>query len=124
MRLCMRRSEPPFGEAQGSLPRAWVYAALVAGVSLAALVGLIPRWPGLAHEVAFPPLDLFADVRVLMARAPSVPLFGVGVVAALVARAAILAAVIGFPRRRFIFALRFFISPLCPAVVASGLRFL
>ena len=37
----------------------------------------------LAHEVALPPLDFFADVRVLMARASSIPLFVIGVVAAL-----------------------------------------
>ncbi|MDQ1532937.1 MAG: hypothetical protein QOF28_698 [Actinomycetota bacterium] len=104
-------------------PRLWVYAILVVVVGLAALFRLLPRWPGLAHEVALPPLDLFADVRVLMARATSVPLFLLGVVVALVARAAVLAAVLGFTRRRFELALRFYVAALVPAVVASGLDF-
>jgi hypothetical protein len=73
--------------------------------------------------VALPPLDLFADVRFLMARASSTPLFGFGVVVAVVARAALLAAVIGLSRQRFLFALRFYLAALVPALVASGLDF-
>jgi hypothetical protein len=113
----------PVGDDQVSQPSVWIYAALAAGVVVAALVGVLPRWPGLAHEVALPPLDFFADVRVLMARAPSTPLFAVGVGAALVARAALLAAVLGFTRRRFGFAVRFYLAALVPAVAASGLDF-
>ncbi len=90
---------------------------------MAALLKLLPRWPGLAHEVALPPLDLFADVRVVMARASSLPLFVLGVVAAVVVRAALLAAVLGFTRRRFTFALRFYCAALVPALLASGLDF-
>jgi hypothetical protein len=88
-----------------------------------ALVGALPRWPGLAHEVALPPLDLFADVRVLIARAPSIPLFVIGVALAVLIRAALLAAVLGFTRARFRFALRFYGSALVPALLASGLDF-
>ena len=106
-----------------SRPRLWVYAIVVVVVAAAAQLRVLPRWPGLAHEVALPPLDLFADVRVLMARATSTPLFVLGVVAALVARAAVLAAVLGFTPRRFGFALRFYLAALVPAVVASGLDF-
>jgi hypothetical protein len=113
----------PFGDEQGSQPRSWVYAVLVGGVMAAALVGAVPRWPGLAHEVALPPLDLFADLRVLIARAPSTPFFVIGVAAAVVARAALLAAVLGFTRRRFRVALRFYGSVLVPALLASGLDF-
>ena len=100
-----------------------VYAAVVVAVVVAALVGWLPRWPGLAHEVALPPLDLLADVRVLMARASSVPLFVLGVVAAIVVRAALIAAVLGFTRRRFTLAVRFYVAALIPALVASGLDF-
>jgi hypothetical protein len=100
-----------------------VYAGVVAGVAVLALAGLLPRWPGLAHEVALPPLDLFADVRVLMARAPSAPLFVVGVVLAIIARSALLAAILGSTRRRFVYALRFYITVLVLALVASGLDF-
>ena len=77
---------------KGSRPHVWIYAVLVAAVMVGALLGWIPRWPGLAQEVALPPLDLFADVRVLMARlvrpgaGEVVP--GVGVGAGLVARLA------------------------------------
>jgi hypothetical protein len=119
----MVRPLPPLGDEQGSHPRTWVSAVFVGGVMAAALVGALPRWPGLAHEVALPPLDLFADVRVLIARAPSIPLFVIGVVAALVVRAALLAAILGFTRQRFRFALRFYVSALVPALLASGLDF-
>lgn len=89
----------------------------------AALTGAVPRWPGLAQEVALPPLDFFADVRMLMARATSTPLFALGVLAALVARAAVLAAVLGFSRRRFGFAVRFYLVALVPALLAASLDF-
>jgi hypothetical protein len=115
--------EPPFGDDQGSHPQVWVYAVLVAGIVAAALFRLLPRWPGLAQEVALPPLDFFADVRALMARGPSIPVFAVGVIATLVARAALLATIIGFTRRRIAFALRFYLAALAPAVLAAGLDF-
>jgi Alpha/beta hydrolase family len=111
------------GDGLDSLPRVWVYGVVAAGVVVASLLKVLPRWPGLAHEVALPPLDLFADVRVLMARASSLPLFALGVVVAIVVRAALLAAVLGFTRRRFTFALRFYIAAVAPAVLASGLDF-
>lgn len=100
-----------------------MYAVVVTGIVAATLLGLLPRWPGLAHEVALPPLDFFADVRVLMARTRSTPLFAVGVVAALVARAALLATITGFTRRRFGFALRLYLAALAPALLAAGLDF-
>jgi hypothetical protein len=115
--------QPPSAHDQGAHPLVLVYAAVVVGVVFASLVGPLPRWPGLAHEVALPPLDLFADVRVLMARAPSNPVFVVGVVAALVVRAALLAAILGFTRQRFGFAVRFYVAALAPALIASGLDF-
>jgi Alpha/beta hydrolase family len=98
----------------------WVYGVVAAGVVVAALFRLLPRWPGLAHEVALPPLDLFADVRALMARASSIPVFVLGVAAAIVVRAAVLATILGFTRRRFTFALRFYVAVLAPALLASG----
>jgi hypothetical protein len=119
----MSRSERPRGDGQGSAPRLWVYGVVAAVVGVAALLRVLPRWPGLAHEVALPPLDLFADVRVLMARASSIPLFVLGVVGAIVVRSAVLAAVLGFTRRRFTFALRFYVAALVPALLASGLDF-
>jgi hypothetical protein len=111
------------GDGLDSQPRVWVYGVVAAGVMIAALFKVLPRWPGLAHEVGLPPLDLFADVRVLMARASSLPLFALGVVAAIVVRAAVLAAILGFTRRRYTFALRFYVAALVPALLAAGLDF-
>ena len=103
--------------------RLWVYAVVVVGVAVLALAGVLPRWPGLAHEVALPPLDLFADVRVLMARAPSAPVFVLGVAVAVAARAALLATILGSTRRQFGFVVRFYLAALAPALLASGLDF-
>jgi hypothetical protein len=119
----LSRSERPFGDGQGPPPRVWIYGVVTAGVMVAALFKALPRWPGLAQEVALPPLDLFADVRVLMTRASSLPLFAVGVVAAVAVRAAILSVILGFTRRRFTFALRFYVAALVPALLASGFDF-
>lgn len=96
---------------------------VVVVIVVAALVGALPRWPGLAQEVALPPLDFFADVRVLTARATSTPVFVLGVLVALFARSALLAAVIGFSRRRFGFAVRLYLVALVPAILAAGLDF-
>lgn len=104
-------------------PRVWIYAVVVVVIVAAALVGVLPRWPGLAQEVALPPLDFFADVRVLAARATSTPAFVLGVLVALVARGAVLAAVIGFSRRRFGFAVRFYLVALVPALLSASLDF-
>jgi hypothetical protein len=119
----MSRLERSFGDGPGPPPRVWVYGLVATAVVLAALLRLLPRWPGLAQQVALPPLDLFADTRVLMARASSLPLFAIGIVLAVVARAALLAVVLGFTRRRFRFALRFYVAALVPALLASGLDF-
>ncbi len=70
----------------------------LAGVTVVAIVaaetGALPKWPGLVHAVAIPPLDLFFDLRVLVARATSYPIFAVGVVASVVVRSAVLAALL------------------------------
>jgi len=61
-------------------PRGGPLARLAFLVTILGLAGLLPRWPGILHEVALPPLDLFADIRVLMVQANSYPLlpsFGV-----------------------------------------------
>ena len=63
--------------------------AAVAGVTLS-LVGILPRWPGLIHAVAVPPLDAAFDLRLLVARAPSYPTFLVGVAVSVVVRTMIL----------------------------------
>ncbi|MGH2663794.1 MAG: hypothetical protein ACRDH8_13535 [Actinomycetota bacterium] len=69
-------------------------AVTVAAV-VAAQAGALPRWPGLVQAVAVPPLDLFFDLRVLVARATSYPIFALGVVVSVVVRSAVLAALVG-----------------------------
>jgi hypothetical protein len=49
------------------------FAGLVGLLTVGTAVGLVPRWPGALHLVALPPLDLAADLRWLLARAPSWP---------------------------------------------------
>lgn len=50
-------------------PRAFI--ALAGVVSAATVVGLLPAWARTPHHAALPPLGLFADIRVLLAQAPS-----------------------------------------------------
>jgi hypothetical protein len=102
----------------------WWPLVLVAVVSTGlALAGVLPRWPGLAHVVALPPLDLFADVRVLVATAPSPLLFVVGLLLSIGVRTAVLAAMLGSFRQHRGFALRFYLAALVPALLAAGLDF-
>jgi pimeloyl-ACP methyl ester carboxylesterase len=63
--------------------------ATVAAVVLA-LAGGVPRWPGLPHLVAVPPVDLAADLRILVAEASSYPAFAIGVVVSVVVRSLLL----------------------------------
>ena len=102
----------------------WWPLALVAAVSLVlALTHALPRWPGLAQLVALPPLDLLADTRVVLATAPSPLLFGVGLLLAVAVRGAVLATMLGSPRRHMAFALRFYLAALVPALLAAALDF-
>ena len=63
-------------------------------MSALGLLDVVPIWVGLAHHTALPPLDLFADVRVLLAEAPSYPWFAVSLLIVVLVRAALLAAVV------------------------------
>jgi hypothetical protein len=79
------------------------YLALVGMVTVLTGVGVLPRWPGAAHLVALPPLDVAADTRVLVARAPSWPVFTTLLVGGLALRITVLALLLGgarFPRWR------------------------
>ena len=117
-------ADPDTMAAPSTVPVRWWPLALVSvGSMLLAVAGVLPRWPGLAHLVALPPLDLFADVRVLVASAPSPLLFVVGLVLAVGVRAAVLAAMLGSFRARVGFTLRFYLAALVPAFLAAGLDF-
>lgn len=73
----------------------WPLAALAAATVLLGAVEILPRWPGLVHAVALPPLDIAFDVRVLVARVSSYPLFAIGALVSLTVRSLILAALLG-----------------------------
>lgn len=97
---------------------------VAAAVSALAAVGLLPSGPGLAHHVALPPLDLFADVRVLLAEAPSYPWFVAGLVVSVAARSVVMAAMLGALHGDGVArAAAFYGAALVPALVAGSLGF-
>lgn len=99
-------------------------AVVAAAVSVLAVGGALPVWAGLAHHVALPPLDLAADVRVLLAEAPSYPAFAAGLAVAVAARAVVLAAVLGaLDRAGLRRGLAFYGVALVPALAAGVLGF-
>lgn len=108
----------------------WGPLALLAGVTvLFGAAGVLPRWPGLVHAVAIPPLDLAFDLRVLIARASSYPLFVMGALLSLAVRSLMLAAVLGAIgseehfRKRLFRAARFYLVVWIPVGFAAGLSF-
>lgn len=46
-------------------------AVVAVVVTVLAAMNVLPPWPGLPHLVALPPVDLFADLRVLLTQATS-----------------------------------------------------
>ncbi|MBB0230326.1 hypothetical protein FOE67_12590 [Streptomyces calidiresistens] len=103
----------------------WPLAVLAAVVTLLAVTGVLPRWSGLVHAVALPPLDLFTDLRILLARAPSHAAFAAGLVLALAVRTTVLAALIPGPwRRRLRFAALYQLIVLLPLLLAAQVEFM
>ncbi|MDQ4071080.1 MAG: hypothetical protein M3203_16665, partial [Actinomycetota bacterium] len=93
---------------------------LAGAVALLGSLGALPRWPGLTHFVALPPLDLVTDLQALMVFSSSWPLFLLGLTAALAVRSAVLATLLGgLTRRRFLLALRFYLLALPLSVLAA-----
>lgn len=108
----------------------WAPLAILTGATvLLGAVGALPRWPGLVHGVALPPLDLAFDLRVLVARTSSYPIFVIGAMVSLAARSLILAAVLGAFRPEELFrerlrrALLIYLIAWIPAALAAGLFF-
>lgn len=109
--------------------RWWPLAVVAAGVSALGAVGVLPRWAGLVHAVALPPLDLAFDLRVLVARAPTYPAFLVGMGVSIVLRTAILGGLLaaidagpalgGTVAR----AVRLYLAALIPLALAAALEF-
>jgi pimeloyl-ACP methyl ester carboxylesterase len=93
----------------------------VTGLSAA---GALPVWSGSPHHAALPPLDLFADVRVLLSQTSSYPRFVVGLALTLGGRVVVLAALLGaLDRSRLLRAAHFYAAALPLALIAGGFAF-
>lgn len=109
--------------------RWWPLAGLALLAVSVSVAGLVPRWPGLVHMVAVPPLDLAADLRVWVARAPSYPAFLVGAGISVVVRAAFLGALLAtlgaVPTlgAGVLRGLGLYAAALVPLAVAAGVEF-
>lgn len=105
--------------------------AVTAVVTVLAATGVLPRWSGLIHLVALPPLDLIADLRVLAAAAPGYPAFLGGLALSLAVRITVLAVLLGgVDRRRLGWAARYYLLVLplallavAPILAAGALRY-
>jgi pimeloyl-ACP methyl ester carboxylesterase len=103
-----------------------VLAALAIGIAVG---GLVPRWPGLAHLVALPPLDLAVDLRLLVARAPSYPALLLGAALSVSIRTLLLGTLLFTIGRAHSFgsgtvrALKLYLAALVPLAIAAGLEF-
>lgn len=75
--------------------RWWPLAAAAGLVVVLAAAGVLPTWPGLVHLVALPPLDQFADLRVLLVVTGSWPQFVVLLLAVTAGRIVLLAWLMG-----------------------------
>ncbi|MGI5291948.1 hypothetical protein ACQEVF_52760 [Nonomuraea polychroma] len=97
-------------------------AALVAmtiAVVVLAAAGVLPRWSGLIHLVALPPLDLIADLRMLMVLSPNYPVFVTGLALSLAVRITVLAFLLGgLDRRRLGYAARYYLTVLPVTLIA------
>ncbi|HKX25531.1 MAG TPA: hypothetical protein VJP08_04355, partial [Actinomycetota bacterium] len=103
-----------------------VLAALAIGIAVG---GLVPRWPGLAHLVALPPLDLAVDLRLLVARAPSYPALLLGAALSVSIRTLLLGTLLFTIGRAHSFgsglvrALKLYLAALVLLAAAAGLEF-
>lgn len=109
---------------------AWLpFFVVAAAVTILGAAGALPRWSGLVHAVAPPPLDISFDLRVLVARAPSYGVFVAGAVASLTVRSLVLAALLeafGDTRslgRRLVTAARLYGMAAVLLAPAAGLGF-
>ncbi|MGH2677034.1 MAG: hypothetical protein ACRDHB_01580, partial [Actinomycetota bacterium] len=124
----MHRPEPRWTLA-GIALQWWPLAVLAALAIGMAVGGLVPRWPGLAHLVALPPLDLAVDLRLLVARAPSYPALLLGAALSVSIRTLLLGTLLFTIGRAQSFgsgmvrALKLYLAALVPLAVAAGLEF-
>ncbi|MFL1592715.1 hypothetical protein NQ854_07410 [Rhodococcus ruber] len=105
---------------EGRWWRWWPLAAAAALVVLLAVTNAVPTWPGLIHLVALPPLDQFADLRLVLSRAPSWPVFLMLLAAVSAARVALMAWLLGgLDARRLRFAALFYAVAFGPVLLAA-----
>jgi hypothetical protein len=103
-----------------------VLAALAIGIAVG---GLVPRWPGLVHLVALPPLDLAVDLRLLVARAPSYPALLLGAALSVSIRTLLFGTLLFTIGRAPSFgsglvrALKLYLAALVPLTAAASLEF-
>lgn len=108
--------------ARGPDPRP--LAALATAVVVLAATGVLPRWPGLLHLVALPPLDLIGDLGLLLTVTTGWPTFALGMTVSLVVRSALLALLFGgLTRDRLLLGLRFYLTAAPVSFVAAGLLY-
>jgi hypothetical protein len=100
------------------------YLCLVALVTLLGAVGVLPRWPGLPHLVALPPLGTITDLRWLLAHATGYVPFAIGLMLATGIRITVMAVLLrdrGRPSWRL--AIRFHLVALAAGLVVGQLNF-
>ena len=95
-------------------------AAAAVLVVVLALGRVVPVWPGLLHLVALPPLDQFADLRLLLVRTDSWPQFLVLLAVVSAVRILLMAWMLGgLDSRRIRFATAFYATAFGPVLLAS-----
>lgn len=120
-----RRQSPLRASARPAAPRLWPLAAVTGVVVVLAVLGVLPVWSGLPHLVALPPLDLYADLRVLLTRARSHPEFILLLVLVLGVRIVALSAMLGgLSRANVGFAAACYAVMVVPLFVAAQFNYL
>lgn len=110
----------PVLRAEAVRVRTWPLVAVAGVFEVLSAAGVVPAQASLVHEVALPPLDLTADVGLLVGRAPSPWWFGLGLLLAVAGRATVLALMLG-SMRHWGMALRFELVALVPAYIGAEL---
>ena len=109
---------------RGTVPQVWPLAGVAAVVILLTLTGVVPPWSGLIHLVGLPPLDLFADLRLLLTRTTSVPSFLALLVLVATVRICVLALLLGgLTRDRLRLAALFYAAALPLLLLAATIDF-
>lgn len=108
----------------GATARLWPLAGVAAVIVLLAATGVLPQWSGLAHLVALPPLDMYADLRLLLTRTTSVPAFVALLLGVTAVRITVLALLLGgLSRDRLRFAALFYTAAFPLLLLAATIDF-